>query len=108
MYVENKLQGIEMNFIETSDFYLASYLQSQGIQLSDCYKVSGDRKVFVFEDNPKTNENIELFRKREAVVEPLTYAYAMKYIKSVMYGNVKYKDKNINGSKTTSDQLFRG
>ncbi len=76
----------------TNDFYLASFLVASGIKLQG-HKRIDDKTKFYFEDCPKTDFTVNQYYSMNGSVEPITYANAIKGLKSVIHS---YANININ------------
>ena len=73
--------------LETKDFYLASYILTQGVKLSHLDRTDPRRVVFVFE-NVKNRENlVRDFLYRKALVEPQDFVDRIKTLKQFLYSN---------------------
>ncbi len=67
---------------ETTDFYLAAYLLSQGYDLEGVDKTNPNRVMFRFDAN---KEEVVNFFHRQCRVEPIRYSIAIKRLKKVLY-----------------------
>ena len=76
----------------TRDFYLAAYLIATGIKLQSHNKLNNNT-VFNFLNDTITQEAIEIYYSMKATVEPITYANAIKALKSIVHS---YDSTNTN------------
>jgi hypothetical protein len=75
---------------ETSDHYLASFLLSQGVTLSEVVRVGKRRTVFRFAATEATHELLrQYWRQQEMRLIPLRLFTAHQRIKSIIRGSHK-------------------
>ena len=80
------------NYKQTSDFYLSAYLIATGIKLQSHNKINNST-TFYFTDDEKTHQAIDIYYSMGAAVEPITYANAIKALKSIVHS---YDSTNTN------------
>jgi hypothetical protein len=68
---------------ETSDFYLACFLQCTGYALINL-RAEGRRKVFVFRDSPSRREDVLAFYGDGAAVPPLAFSAVIRNMKALL------------------------
>ena len=71
-----------MKEIETPNLYLAAYLVSKQISLSDTIPFRNERVIFIFTATVKTSKYIDKFHEGTARVEPRNYSLICKDLKA--------------------------
>jgi hypothetical protein len=85
---------------QTRDFYLAAFLVAKGVKLQSHSKTNGTT-LFVFADDKLTNDNIEDYYTMSGSIEPITYANAIKALKSIVHS---YDKANTNSEENHNEQ----
>ena len=75
--------------LETKDFYLASYILTQGVKLSHLDRTDPRRVVFVFENVKNKEDLVRKFLYRTSLVEPQDFVEKIKTLKQFLYSNDK-------------------
>jgi hypothetical protein len=74
------------NIYETSSLPLAGFLLSSGVPLLEvCKDKYQNKKIFVFEKVDNLDQLLELYFRKLARVEPESFFFAMKSLKSRLY-----------------------
>jgi len=80
-------------FQEIRDFYLAAFLVAKGIKLQSHKKINGST-IFIFLNEDRTNDAIEIYYSMSASVEPITYGNAIKAIKTIVHSYDKTNSRS--------------
>ena len=73
----------------TSSFYLAAFLLSHGIDMTDCERDHGGRATFIFPDSEDLRKRVEEFTfGRNALVNAPSFVNSIKKLKSLLYDGV--------------------
>jgi len=80
---------INDEYLETSDFYIASYLLAKNIPLVRLNKENPQRAIFVFPRNEKCLELCDEFSQMKASIEPVAYTSAQKRLKHLLFLHLK-------------------
>lgn len=91
---------------QTSDFYLASYLLSQGHQLTGLKRKTG-RSEFVFDQKEDFKSITEAFYAMKTTVEPISYASAIRSLKAVLHAPYESINENENHECSTNQRSKR-
>ena len=75
-----------MKTYSNKDFYLSSYLISNGCDLVDT-KVDSGITTFVFEKDEKVERLIARYYSLKSRVEPMAYGQAIRTLKSVIHAS---------------------
>ena len=75
-----------MKTYSNKDFYLSSYLISNGCDLLDT-KVESGITIFVFEKDEKVERLIARYYSLKSRVEPMAYGQAIRTLKSVIHAS---------------------
>jgi hypothetical protein len=74
------------NIYETSSLPLAGFLLTSGVPLIEvCKDQYQNKKVFVFERVDGLDQLLELYFRKMARIEPESYFFAIKSLKSSLY-----------------------
>ena len=93
-----------MKTYSNKDFYLSSYLISNGCDLLDT-KVDSGITTFVFEKDEKVERLIARYYSLKSRVEPMAYGQAIRTLKSVIHAsksNAKSYKENERYSECTA------
>ena len=87
--------------IETTEFFLAAYLYSEGITLSGHFR-DGNRSTFSF-SGEGVNDLALSFYNETANTNVATFAKSIRQLKNIMYGSTtiqpgNYHERNITSS----------
>lgn len=81
--------------MQTRDFYFAAYLVAIGIKLQSHNRYDGST-VFNFTNDKCTQDAVNTYYNMSAAVEPITYANAIKALKSIVHS---YDKTNTNSEE---------
>ena len=84
--------------LTTSDFYLASYLFASDVQLIGHIRMD-NRSTFEFKGS-NLDDLINGYYYDSAKVSPMTFAKAIRNLKTLMYSNTTFNNKPIHNDAT--------
>ena len=85
--------------IETTEFFLAAFLYSEGITLSGHFR-DGKRSTFSF-SGEGVNDLALSFYNETANTNVATFAKSIRQLKSIMYGTTTIQPDNYNDERHT-------
>jgi hypothetical protein len=88
-------------YYETSDLYLAGFLQASELALQSNRR-QGSQTIFCFEQTDKLMQLVENYYNMKAVINPLAYGSALKILKNIVYQ--KNNTYNYYDNSNTSHQ----
>jgi len=84
----NERNKSESTSFKSSDFYLCCFLVAKGAVVIDIDKTNPRRSVFMFEDSPELQQDVEDFFNQRASINPRTFASAIKDVKQQLYAEL--------------------
>ncbi|MFC1710405.1 DUF5659 domain-containing protein [Patescibacteria group bacterium] len=75
----------EKNFFKSSDLALSAFVAVNGYVVEFVEKISSNKLVFNFKRDQPLDELIQAFWRGETRVEPQTYFYQLKSLKTRLY-----------------------
>ena len=79
---------------ETFDLGLAAAMVSSGLTLETIQKHARDKRAaFFFEKSKDLDALVQMYWKRDMVIEPQTYFNALRMIKSRIYSNQSHEGR---------------
>jgi len=79
------------NSYQSRDFYASAFLIAAGIPMKSHFR-TGTITTFEFEDSERAQDLITQYYGLQAVINPATYANAIRNLKSILHGS--YTDTN--------------
>jgi len=93
---QTKIREINMNELyESQDFYACSFLVAAGVPLKMHTRL-GHITTFVFNNTSQVEDLLSEYYSLQAVVNPATYATAIKNLKSIIHGAYNNTHSNTN------------
>jgi len=84
------------NSYQSRDFYASAFLVAAGIPMESHFR-TGNITTFVFADSENTQDLVTQYYGLQAVINPATYANAIRNLKSILHGsytNTNQENKN--------------